>query len=131
MAPRSAALLLAICSFPLAAEVRDLKAFFQERCAVCHGADGTGRGVTGDRLGGRAFTDARWLAKQKEADLAASILKGRGAMPGFRRQLNDAEARRLVVQVIRPLALKKKPDPKGTTYRRRRPAPGQGGPPQG
>lgn len=131
MAPRSAALLLAICSFPLSAEVRDLKAFFQERCAVCHGADGTGRGAAGDRLGGRPLTDARWLAKQKEADLAASILKGRGAMPGFRRQLNDAEARRLVVEVIRPLALRKNPDPQGTTYRRRRPTHDQGGPPQG
>lgn len=108
MAPRSAALLLAICSFPLSAEVRDLKAFFQERCAVCHGADGTGRGAAGDRLGGRPLADARWLAKQREADLAASILKGRGAMPGFRRQLNDAEARRLVVEVIRPLAARKK-----------------------
>lgn len=108
MAPRPAALLLAICSFPLSAEVRDLKAFFQGRCAVCHGADGTGRGAAGDRLGGRPLADARWLSKQKESDLAASILKGRGAMPGFRRQLNDAEARRLVVEVIRPLAARKK-----------------------
>jgi mono/diheme cytochrome c family protein len=109
MIPRVAALLLAICSFPLAAEVRDLKAFFQVRCAVCHGSDGTGRGANGDRLGGRNLADARWLAKQKEADLAASILKGRGPMPGFRRQLNEAEARRLVGEVLRPLALKKKP----------------------
>jgi mono/diheme cytochrome c family protein len=109
MVSRAAALLLAILSLPLSAEVRDLKAFFQERCAVCHGADGTGRGPNGIRLGGRNVTDNRWLAKQKEAGLAASILKGRGAMPGFRRQLNETEARRLVVEVIRPLAPRKRP----------------------
>ncbi|MBI1754067.1 MAG: cytochrome c [Acidobacteria bacterium] len=104
MVPRSAALLLAFLAAPLAAEVRDLKAFFQERCAVCHGPDGTGRGSTGARLGGRNLADARWFAKQDEKELATSILKGRGAMPGFRRHLDEAEARRLVAEVLRPLA---------------------------
>jgi len=108
MFPRSAALLLAILSSPLAAEVRDLKAFFQARCAVCHGVDGTGRSLHGARLGGPNLTDARWLAKRPESDLTTSILKGRGAMPGFRRQLSDAEARRMIAEVIRPLSTKKK-----------------------
>jgi len=107
MVPRAAALLL-LLSAPLSAEVRDLKAFFQERCAVCHGADGSGRGPGGVRLGGRNLADGRWLAKQKEGDLAASILRGKGAMPGFRRQLQEAEAKRLVEQV-RVLAAKKRP----------------------
>ncbi|WLT30483.1 cytochrome c [Geothrix sp. PMB-07] len=103
MVLRSAALLLVFIVTPLAGEVRDLKAFFQERCAVCHGPEGTGRGPGGARLGGRNLTDARWFAKQDEKDLAASILKGRGAMPGFRRHLDEAEARRLVTEVIRPM----------------------------
>lgn len=106
MVPRFVALLLFL-SAPLSAEVRDLKAFFQERCAVCHGADGSGRGPGGVRLGGRNLADGRWLAKQNEADLAASILRGKGAMPGFRRQLQEAEARRLVEQ-IRALAARKR-----------------------
>jgi len=109
MISRAAALLLAFFSMPLTAEVRDLKAFFQERCAVCHGPDGTGRGATGVRLGGRNLAEARWLAKQEEAGLVGSILKGRGAMPGFRRQLTEAEARRLVKEVIWPLAVRKRP----------------------
>ena len=109
MFSRAAVLLLASFALPLAAEVRDLKAFFQERCAVCHGLDGTGRGANGARLGGRNLADPRWLAKQEEADLVASVLKGRGAMPGFRRQLTEAEGRRLVAEVIRPLAAKKRP----------------------
>ena len=98
---RFPALWLALLSLPLAAEVRDLKAFFQERCAVCHGPDGSGRAAHGVRLGGRNLTDGRWLAKQQEADLVAAILQGRGAMPGFRRQLTEAEARRLAGDLLR------------------------------
>jgi len=109
MNSRFTALLLAFSMLPLSAEVRDLKAFFQERCAVCHGPDGTGRGANGARLGGRNLVEARWLAKQEEAGLVASILKGRGAMPGFRRQLSEAEARRLVTEVIRPVVARKRP----------------------
>jgi mono/diheme cytochrome c family protein len=109
MIPRSPALLLVLLCAPASAEVRDLKAFFQERCAVCHGHDGTGRGPNGIKLGGRNFQDARWEAKQQEADLVASILRGKGAMPGFRRQLSEAEAHRLVTSVILPLASRKKP----------------------
>lgn len=109
MIPRPAALLLVLLVVPLAAEVRDLKAFFLQRCAACHGSDGTGRGPNGDRLGGRNLSDARWLAKQKEADLVASILKGRGAMPGFRRQLSEAEAKRLLSGVLRPVFPRKVP----------------------
>jgi len=108
MISHAAALLLAFSTLPLTAEVRDLKAFFQERCAVCHGPDGTGRGASGARLGGRNLVEPRWLARQEESGLAASILKGRGAMPGFRRQLSESEARRLVAEVIRPLAARKR-----------------------
>jgi mono/diheme cytochrome c family protein len=84
----------------LAAGGRDLKAFFLERCAVCHGPDGTGKDPGGARLGGRNLRDARWLAKRTEAELAASILQGRGAMPGFRRQLGEAEARQMAGDLL-------------------------------
>jgi mono/diheme cytochrome c family protein len=60
-------------------------------------------------LGGRNLADSRWLAKQEEAALVASILKGRGAMPGFRRQLTEAEARRLLVDLTRLSTARKKP----------------------
>jgi mono/diheme cytochrome c family protein len=108
MITRCAALLLAILTTPLTAEVRDLKPFYLERCAICHGPDGSGRDVNGLRLGGRNLTDARWLTKREESDLVASILRGRGAMPGFRRQLSEAEGRRMVLDVIRPLATRKR-----------------------
>jgi mono/diheme cytochrome c family protein len=106
MLMRSAALLLALLASPLAAEVRDLKAFYLERCVVCHGQDGTGR-AGGLHLGGRNLTEPRWLAKQEESALATTILAGRGAMPGFRRQLSEVEARRLAKDVIQSTIGKK------------------------
>lgn len=106
---RSAPLALALLAAPLTAEARDLKTYYQERCAACHGPEGSGRSANGARLGGRNLADARWWAKQEESALVASILKGRGAMPGFRRQLSEAEARRMVSEVLRPLAARKKP----------------------
>ena len=104
MIPRSIRLLLVILSAPLSAEVQDLKAFYQERCAVCHGQDGTGRGPTGGKLGGGNLTDARREAKVPEDGLVASILDGKGAMPGFRRQLTEVEARRLLASLLRSAA---------------------------
>jgi mono/diheme cytochrome c family protein len=94
--------------FQLRAEVRDLRAFFQVRCSVCHGTDGTGRGPGGLRLGARNLASAKWLTKQDEGDLVAAVLQGRGAMPGFQRQLSEAEARRLLAEVVRPMAARKK-----------------------
>jgi mono/diheme cytochrome c family protein len=108
MGIRSAALLLVLLPATLSAQVRDLRAFYRERCVTCHGAEGTGRGPNGVRLGGRNLADARWLARQDDAALAASLLKGRGAMPGFARQLAEPEAKRLVAEVLRPMAVKKK-----------------------
>lgn len=105
---RAAALLLALLPTGLAAQGRDLRAFYQARCLVCHGPDGTGRAANGARLGGRNLTDRRWLAKAEEADLIAAILKGRGAMPGFGRQLTEVEARRLLAEVLRPLATRRR-----------------------
>jgi len=107
MGLRSAALLL-ILPGCLSAQVRGLRTFYRERCAVCHGVDGTGRGPNGVRLGGRNLTDARWQARQEDAALVASILKGLGAMPGFGRQLTEPEARRLVAEVLHPMAARKK-----------------------
>ncbi len=109
MLPRGLLLLLVCLALPLSAEVRDLKAFFQMRCAVCHGADGSGRGPGGLKLGGRNLLDARWLAKQKDDELVRSILKGRGAMPGYRRQLSESEARQLLAEVLRPVKGRRRP----------------------
>jgi mono/diheme cytochrome c family protein len=86
---------------------KDLKGFFQRTCATCHGPDGSGRAASGQRLFGRNLADAKWQARQKDSDLVKVILRGRGAMPGFRAQLSEEEAKVMVAEVIRPLAAKK------------------------
>jgi mono/diheme cytochrome c family protein len=85
----------------------DVKAFFNRTCAVCHGPDGSGRLPTGQRLPGRPLNDSRWQAKETDSDLIRAILDGRRAMPGFKVQLTETEVKRLVTEVIRPLAARK------------------------
>jgi mono/diheme cytochrome c family protein len=92
----------------LQAEGRDLKAFFLARCSVCHGLDGSGRGPGGIRLGGRNLADSHRLTQQEEAAWVTTLLRGGGAMPGFQRQVSEAEARRLLAEVVRPMAKKRK-----------------------
>lgn len=99
---------LALLCAARAASARDLREFYRERCVACHGADGSGRGPNGARLGGGSLLDPRRPGRQEEAALVATILRGRGAMPGFGRQLTETEARRLVGEVLRPPVGRKK-----------------------
>lgn len=107
---RFKALVALLCGswLSLAAQEKDLKVFFQRTCAACHGPDGSGRAVNGQRLPGRVFADPRWQSKEKDADLVKSILKGKGGMPSFQSQLSEAEAEKMVTDVIRPFAARKK-----------------------
>jgi mono/diheme cytochrome c family protein len=50
------------------------------------------------------LADRKWLAKQKDEDLLQAILNGKGAMPSFQHKLTPEEAKRLITEVIRPLA---------------------------
>ena len=86
----------------------DVKAFFLRSCAVCHGLDGSARLATGQRLPGRPLNDPKWQARQKDGDLVKTILNGQAAMPGFKGHLTEAEAQRLLSEVVRPLAARKR-----------------------
>ncbi len=102
------ALLVGSSVLGYSADQKDLKVFYQRTCAACHGADGGGHGPNGQKLPGRSLSDARWQSKEKDGDLVKSILKGKGGMPSFESQLSDAEAERLVAEIIRPMAARKK-----------------------
>jgi mono/diheme cytochrome c family protein len=84
--------------------VEELKAFYAENCVRCHGADGSAVGPDGKRLKGMDFTDAGAMAREKDAGLAKSILKGRKfglEMPAFKDQLSPEEAQAMVAEVLR------------------------------
>jgi mono/diheme cytochrome c family protein len=100
-------LLLVLAAVPGRTAERDLKLYFAARCAVCHGLDGTGRGPGGVHLGARGFREGTVLGKASDAALAQTIRQGAGAMPAFGAQITEAEARRMVAEVIRPLAARR------------------------
>ncbi len=60
------------------------------------------------RLEGRPLNDPRWQAKETDADMVKAIREGKRSMPAFKSQLTEADAQRLVKDIIRPLAAKKK-----------------------
>jgi mono/diheme cytochrome c family protein len=87
-----------------ARSVNELKAFFAANCVKCHGPDGSARSAEGKKLGGRDFTEAERLAKDKDESLAKTIRKGiffGTVMPSFKEQLSEAEALSMVREVVR------------------------------
>jgi mono/diheme cytochrome c family protein len=70
-------------------------------CARCHGADGGGKGLKGERLPGGKISDPKRLIVKDEAALLTLILEGRKAMPGFKAKLGPEEARKLAKQILK------------------------------
>ncbi|MFA5581198.1 MAG: cytochrome-c oxidase, cbb3-type subunit III [Paracoccaceae bacterium] len=69
---------------------------FQDNCAACHGADGSG-----DRTqGAPSLTDAIWLYGGDAAAITASVTNGRfGVMPAWGPRLREAEVRAVAFYV--------------------------------
>lgn len=85
-------------------DLNQLKAFYQQACARCHGADGTARDATGRKLGGRDFTNARDMKGETDAGMAKTVRKGiffGKVMPAFKDQLSEAEALRMIQEIVR------------------------------
>jgi len=83
---------------------KDLKAFYQQNCARCHGADGAAVSEDGKKLKGRDLTNPDWQAKATDDAMVSTILGGKffgWAMPAFKDQLTADEARQMVTEVIR------------------------------
>jgi cbb3-type cytochrome c oxidase subunit III len=81
---------LFICGFALpAAPVSDGAALFQQKCAMCHGADGKGFAAikTPD------FTDPKWQASVMDKEIAEVIKTGKKAtpMPAFGGKLKEED----------------------------------------
>jgi uncharacterized membrane protein/mono/diheme cytochrome c family protein len=76
---------------------RDL---FRQRCARCHGADGTGSRVRRRQPTIPDFTDPAWQARRSDPQLLAGILDGKGEeMPPWRGKISEEQARSLVAYV--------------------------------
>ena len=77
------------------------EATYKAKCAMCHGADGTGNTPIGKNMKLRSFKSPEDL-KATDADLAKQTKEGVGKMQGYAGKLTDAQIQD-VVSYIRTL----------------------------
>lgn len=83
---------------------KDLKEFYQQNCARCHGADGSALSADGKQLRGQDLTNQDWQRNTSDDEMVKIILKGKFfglAMPKFKDALTEEEARWMVKNIIR------------------------------
>jgi cytochrome c6 len=100
-----AALALALLALPVASVAAgDGPDLFKSKCAMCHGPDGAGKTMMGEKL---KIPDLNSAAVQKktDADLRTIIVKGKNKMPAYETKLTKEQIGELVA-CIRSLAKK-------------------------
>ena len=70
---------------------------FKSKCAMCHGADGTGSAV-GKKMGAHDFTTAE-VQKMSDAELTGIITNGKNKMPKYADKLKPEEIKGLVAYI--------------------------------
>lgn len=88
---------------PAVTEARAATALFGSLCASCHGDDGNGQGPGRPPVAQVPdFRDSTWQSSRDDAQLAASIVDGRGGfMPAFGTRLSPEGVAALVRHVRR------------------------------
>jgi mono/diheme cytochrome c family protein/uncharacterized membrane protein len=78
----------------------DARALFGQKCAKCHGEDGTGKPKREEFEQIPNFTNPSWQKKRSDARLLASILDGKEPdMPSWRKKISEEQARGLVAYI--------------------------------
>ena len=83
---------------------KDLRLFYQQNCASCHGADGAAKDATGKNLRGQDFTDEAWIKGASDVKMVKVILSGKFfgfAMPSFKNSLTKEESQQMVTEIVR------------------------------
>ena len=75
---------------------------FKSKCAMCHGPDGSGKTMMGEKLKIPDLHSAD-VQKRSDADLKSIITKGKDKMPAYEAKLSKEEIDKLVAY-IRDLA---------------------------
>jgi cytochrome c553 len=66
----------ALTAAVVTASAADVKENWDKDCKKCHGEDGTGKTKMGEKLGIKDFTDAKYQASLKDADMFKAIKEG-------------------------------------------------------
>ena len=67
------------------------RAVYADKCARCHGGDGTGQTTMGQMTEAPNLTDADWRRGKSTSRMVASVTNGRGQMPAFKKKLSRQE----------------------------------------
>ncbi len=87
----------AVLSYPAQPPVAAVgQAIYDDECAQCHGADGTG-----SVPGSRNFRDLDYMRGEKPADFYIAVTEGRGDMPAYQELLSSDERWDVVFYVWR------------------------------
>ena len=71
---------------------------YKAKCAMCHGADGTGNTAPGKAMKVRDLTSAEVQA-QTDEQLFDIVAKGKGKMPGYEKTLGADKCKELVAYI--------------------------------
>jgi mono/diheme cytochrome c family protein len=83
------------------AESKSIEAsIFRQNCAVCHGAEGNGKEVSGVMVPSLRYGKA---AKTSEEEIYNQIKNGKMPMPAFKNQLSEEDIVKMVRFVMRDL----------------------------
>ena len=87
----------------ISASAVDAKETWEKNCVKCHGADGKGETKIGKKLDIKDFTDAKYQASLKDADMIKALKEGIKDGDKIKMKpvegLNDAEIKDLVTLV--------------------------------
>jgi mono/diheme cytochrome c family protein len=110
--------LLTVCALGLKAQAPakdlpkfqgDLRKYWNDACARCHGVNGNGRDASGKPLpdAGFDFTDSRKANRKKDADWVQVTMNGKDKMPAFKDKMSEADAQKMITEIIRKFAAKR------------------------
>jgi len=101
-----ASILLALLLFSALAQAQSAgEVLFKGKCALCHGQDGSGKTLMGDKLKIRDLRSDD-VQKQSAAELNQIVTKGKGKMAPYEGKVPAEQIEQLVVY-IRQLGKKK------------------------
>jgi len=83
----------------------DSASVFNAKCAMCHGADGSGNTPAGKAMKARDFASPE-VQSETDAQLSEIVTNGKNKMPAYKGKLTDDQIKGLVAY-IRELAKKK------------------------
>lgn len=81
----------------LSAQAQDESATYKAKCAMCHGADGTGSSM-GTKMGAHDFTTVA-VQGMSDAELIDTITNGKNKMPKYGTSLKPEEIKGLVAYI--------------------------------